>query len=67
MVTSCWEWLVAEIGWLGWLVQPQHQPANSGLPTRLIKGDRGAHIRRLWLQRHPRAERRGSQRKLPAY
>ena len=29
-------WLAVGIDWLGWLVQHQLQPANSGLPNRLI-------------------------------
>ena len=32
--TSCW--LEVGIGWLGWLVQPQHQPAKSALSNRLM-------------------------------
>jgi len=35
MSAACWIRLGAGIGWLGWLVQPQHQPANSALPNGL--------------------------------
>ena len=35
VLLNCWKWLAAEIGWLGCLVQPQLQPANSGQPNRL--------------------------------
>jgi len=38
MSAACWIRLGAEIGWLGWLVQPQHQPDNSALPNGLNVG-----------------------------
>ena len=49
MKTNCWEWLQAEINWLGWLVLSQQQAANSGLPNRLIHPE-GMHgsIKSVW-------------------